>query len=166
MIKRKICMLGTFSVGKTSLVSQFVRSIFSDKYHTTVGVKVDKKELSVDGRDMNMLVWDIQGEDDLHRLCLNYLRGAAGYLLVADGTRRDTLEAAANINREVKDFLGNVPFVVLLNKADLEKAWEIPEETLASFRDKGWRILKTSAKTGAGVEEAFTMLARDFLAED
>ena len=49
MTQKKVCMVGTSGVGKTSLVAKFVRSIFSDKYLTTVGVKIDKKTVTVDG---------------------------------------------------------------------------------------------------------------------
>ncbi len=62
MLKKKICMLGYFGVGKTSLVSRFVRSMFADRYQTTVGVKIDKKVLSVDGRDVTLMLWDLAGE--------------------------------------------------------------------------------------------------------
>ena len=87
MIQKKICMLGTFAVGKTSLVQRFVESIYSDKYHTTVGVKIDKKLVAVGGQEIMMLLWDIEGAETAHELRKSYLRGAAGYLLVADGTR-------------------------------------------------------------------------------
>jgi len=67
VIQKKICMLGSFSVGKTSLVSRFVSTVFSDKYLTTVGVKIDKKALTVGGEDVTLMLWDIYGEDDFRR---------------------------------------------------------------------------------------------------
>jgi small GTP-binding protein len=88
MTQKKICMLGSFSVGKTSLVARYVSSVFSDKYLTTVGVKIDKKTVAVDGADVTLLLWDIYGEDDFQKLRMSYLRGASGYLLVVDGTWR------------------------------------------------------------------------------
>ena len=87
MIEKKICMLGASGVGKTSLVSRFVSSIFSDKYLTTVGVKVDKKVVAVDDTQVTLLLWDIYGQDEFQTVKPAYLRGASGYLLVADGTR-------------------------------------------------------------------------------
>ena len=94
MIQKKICMLGTFAVGKTSLVQRFVQSIFSEKYLTTVGVKIDKKKMTVDGQDVTLILWDLHGDDDFQRLQMTYLRGASGFFLVADGTRRETLPHA------------------------------------------------------------------------
>ena len=81
MVQKKVCMLGSFSVGKTSLVRRFVESIFSDTYLTTVGVKIDKKALQVDGNDATLMLWDIYGEDDFQKLRMSYLRGASGFLL-------------------------------------------------------------------------------------
>ena len=68
MIKKKICMLGAFSVGKTSLVKQFVDSIFSEKYQTTIGVKIDKKTLVAKGFEVNLILWDLPGEDDFQSI--------------------------------------------------------------------------------------------------
>src|SRR5215210_9350570 len=106
MIQKKICMLGTFAVGKTSLVQRFVESIYSDKYHTTVGVKIDKKLVKSGEQEVNLLLWDIQGEDGVQKLRSSYLRGAAGYILVIDGTRRATLDTACAIQQSAQDILG------------------------------------------------------------
>jgi len=86
-LQKKICMLGAFSVGKTSLVKRYVDSVFSETYLTTVGVKIDKKVIDLSGRTVNLILWDLAGEDDINAFRMAYLRGAAGYVLVADGTR-------------------------------------------------------------------------------
>ena len=80
MIRKKICMIGAFAVGKTSLVRRFVQSIFDEKYLTTVGVKIDKKVVEVDGRQIMLMLWDLEGQDVYHSVRTSYLRGAAGYL--------------------------------------------------------------------------------------
>ena len=164
MIKKKICMLGAFSVGKTSLVQQFVRSVFSEKYLTTVGVKVDKKDVVVDDTPVNLLIWDIHGEDITQDVSPSYLRGSSGYILVADGTRRETLDAAEDLSRRVTDALGPVPSVLLINKSDLDAQWEVDDTAIGGMNRAGRSILKTSAKTGAGIEDAFALLARQLLA--
>lgn len=160
MIEKKICMLGSFAVGKTSLVTRFVTSIFSDRYLTTIGVKIDKKMVSCDGRDMTLILWDIHGDDEFQRIRTSYLRGASGYLLVVDGTRRDTLVTAMGLRDTILQTLGEVPFVLLFNKADLIDDWDIDAATIESCRQRGWSVIITSAKTGQGVEEAFVTLAQ------
>lgn len=161
MLQNKICMLGGFGVGKTSLVSRFVSSIFSDTYLTTVGVKIDKKKVTLDSGEMTLMLWDIYGQDDLQTVRDSYLRGATGYLLVADGTRYSTLDTAVALQKRAESVIGRVPFLLLLNKSDLDREWQVDEETLVNLVDQGWRVLKTSAKTGAGVEEAFSTLAQE-----
>ena len=86
MLQKKVCMLGSFAVGKTSLVRRFVESIYSDVYQTTVGVKIDKKNVQVNEKEVSLVLWDIYGEDDYQKMRWTYLRGASGYLLVAWAT--------------------------------------------------------------------------------
>lgn len=155
MIRKKICMIGTSGVGKTSLVSRFVQSIFAEKYLTTVGVRIDKKTLRVDGTDMMLMIWDLAGDDDFQRLQTSYLRGSGGYLLVADGMRRVTVELALDIQQRVVAAIGAVPFILVLNKADLADQWDMDRDRLAKLQVAGWMIVRTSAKDGTGVEEVF-----------
>ncbi len=164
MIQKKICLIGGFGVGKTSLVSRFVHSMFSDKYLTTVGVKIEKKSLTVDAQDVDLVIWDLYGEDEFQTLRLSYLRGASGYLLVVDGTRRKTLETAMSLQERAERTLGRVPFILAVNKADLANDWDIDDNMLAQLARAGWQVIKTSAKTGADVEQAFATLARAMLA--
>jgi small GTP-binding protein len=159
MLQKKICMLGAFAVGKTSLVSRFVHSMFSEKYHTTVGVKIDKKVVELEETSLAMILWDLHGEDRFQKVRDSYLRGMSGFLLVVDGTRRSTLNTALALRERAEDVVGAVPFVLVLNKGDLREEWEVEEEDLTKLREEGWPLIETSAKTGVGVEEAFIWLA-------
>jgi small GTP-binding protein len=159
MIQKKVCMLGTFAVGKTSLVRRFIESIYSDKYHTTVGVKVDKKVVKAGETEVTLLLWDIEGAESEHDLRTSYLRGTGGYILVADGTRNDTLYKALAIQARTEETVGKVPFLLLLNKADLAEQWSVTERETEALREKGWDVIVTSAKTGSSVEGAFQTLA-------
>ncbi len=165
MIQKKICMLGAFAVGKTCLVQRFVKSIFSEKYLTTVGVKIDKKVVTVGDHELTLILWDLAGEDEFQRLQVSYLRGSAGYLLVADGTRQGTLDSAFLIHRRVERDIGELPFALALNKSDLEDDWEVHDGSIVDLRKRGWPVLKTSAKSGEGVEETFQTLAGKILGE-
>lgn len=160
MIQKKVCMVGAFTVGKTSLVARFVKSIYSENYQTTVGVKIDKKSVNLAERPVNLILWDIQGEDDFQALRLSYLRGLSGYLLVVDGTRRTTLDKAFELQQRIEQTVGKVPFILLLNKSDLAEEWEIDPTTMDEISKKDWTVIQGSAKTGLGVEEAFLTLAQ------
>lgn len=163
MIQKKICMLGGFAVGKTSLVARYVTSMFSEKYLTTVGVKIDKKQVAVDGKDVTLMLWDIYGQDDFQNVQASQLRGMSGYLLVVDGTRRATLETARQVQAKATAAVGEVPFILLLNKSDLAAQWEIDQQAFFKLAEQGWHVIRTSAKTGDGVEDAFTSLTRAML---
>lgn len=162
MISKKIAMLGMWGVGKTSLVQQFVNSIYDDKYLSTLGVKVDKKVININDTDVNLMLWDIAGVEGNFSVPLHYVKGSAGYLLVLDGTRRESLACGLDIIAMVEKGLGPTPFVAVVNKSDLD--WEITEaeldEALAPFNCI-W--LKSSAKTGENVELAFNTLTEKVL---
>lgn len=163
VIQKKVCMLGAYAVGKTSLVSRLVRSIFSEKYHTTVGVKVDKKTLTIGEHEVSLILWDLAGEDDFYQVRMSYLRGSAGYLLVADGMRRSTLEKAIELQQRTEREIGNVPFILAINKLDLIDEWEIKRADLSELSRSNWLVVSTSAKSGVGVNEAFEELSRRML---
>ncbi len=162
MLQKKICLLGTFSVGKTSLVARFVRSLFSDRYLTTIGVKIDKKVVTTPLGEATLLIWDIYGDDEYQAVRGSFLQGASGYFLVADGTRRSSLDRLPMLQRLMEDTVGKVPCVVLLNKVDLQAEWELGAVEEDALRELG-PLIKTSAKTGQGVEEAFALLTTRML---
>jgi GTPase SAR1 family protein len=112
---------------------------------------------------VDLILWDIHGDDEFQKVRMSYLRGAAGYLFVADGTRRSTLDTALALQESAERTIGRVPFLLLINKADLASNWDMDDLVLARL---GWRIIRTSAKTGAEVEEAFTTLARALTTND
>lgn len=159
MIQKKICMVGTFGVGKTSLVARYVKSIFSDKYLTTLGVKIDKKSLTVGPHEVTLMLWDLAGEDAITQIKPANLRGASAYILVADGCRASTLEATVDLQARVEAELGPVPFTCVINKLDLRDTWEVGQPALDRLTARNWTWLLTSAKSGEAVEQLFQDLA-------
>jgi small GTP-binding protein len=156
-------MLGSSAVGKTSLVRRFVHSVFSERYLTTMGVKIDRKPVRVDDCEVNLVLWDIHGSDEFARMFSTYLRGAAGALLVADGTRAATIATALETGQRLVSVVGEVPMVLVLIELGLTDEWEVDRRQTSSLRQQGWEVIETSAKLGTGVEDAFTGLARSML---
>jgi small GTP-binding protein len=142
-------------VGKTSLVARFVQGIFSGKYLSTVGVKIDKKQLRVGDQDVLLLLWDLAGEDSQSQVQTSYLKGAAGYFLVVDGTFAESLITAKSIHKRAVEAVGEIPVMLIVNKSDLWGRWEITMPQLEKLQADGWSIQVTSAKTGEGVEKMF-----------
>jgi len=163
--KRKVVVIGDPSVGKTSLIKKFVLDQFDDSYIVTVGTKVSKKNIEIDGNALTLLIWDILGQQEYSSIQALALGGASGAFLVADLTRKQTLESLTRYwIPHVRKFVGNIPMVVLGNKSDLEGKWLFNEETLSqdpTLHDIPFIL--TSAKTGNNVEEAFNILGRSLL---
>jgi small GTP-binding protein len=159
VIQKKICLVGVYGTGKTSLARQFVYSKFSEKYHSTVGVKIDRKQVDVDGTTVNLLIWDLEGRDGHQDIQTSYLRGASGVIYVVDGTRRETFEQLLELRAVVDKAIGAVPSVAAVNKVDLVDQWQVSDEQYGALDETKWYKLKTSAKTGVGVEDAFRWLA-------
>ena len=152
-------MLGGFAVGKTSLVRRFVQSIFSETYLTTVGVKIDKKSVVLSDKTVDLILWDLAGEDDIGSFRLSYVRGASGLVLVADGTRAATLPVALTLRERAEAEFGAMPFVLLLNKSDLVHQWKISDNEINEMSQSGFKIYLTSALLGESVDDAFIQLA-------
>lgn len=161
MLTSKVCIVGDFAVGKTSLTERFVNQHFSEDYLTTVGVRIDTKivESPLLPVPQKLVVWDVAGTDRFGPVEFAYLRGAAGYIFVADGTRPETLDAAIRLNEQVTDMYGSQPTVLLLNKRDLDDQWTLPDDSVSGLAGHFESVFLTSAKTGDNVDAAFEALA-------
>jgi small GTP-binding protein len=164
VIQKKVALLGAPGVGKTSLVRRFVESLFDDAYLTTIGVKIDKKLVSVGGQDVTLMLWDVAGAEERFAVPSSYVRGAAGYLLVADGTRPETVVTAGEIVDQIARDVGPIPHVLVLNKADLVDDWRVVDGEVPGGPVAPVHALRASAKTGEGVDEAFMRLAAALIA--
>ena len=160
MIQKKVCTIGAYAVGKTSLLARFVKSLFNERYLTTIGVKIDKKIVKVAEQEVCLMLWDLAGEDEFSQVKTTYLRGASGYLLVVDRTRPSTLETAFKLKARIENELGEIPFILVFNKSDLVDEIRIDQSEIAQLAQSGWQVIETSAKTGQGVEEAFLALTK------
>lgn len=164
-ISKKVCMLGEFSVGKTSLVRRFVYQRFDDKYISTVGVKVSRKTIGIAQGDamvdLTMMLWDLAGSEEFDRLRASYLRGSAGAILVCDLSRPDTLPQLTAYMEHLTELDLHIPLVLAANKVDLFPAAQIPEAAVAELAaGLNAPYFLTSAKEGNAVEDLFRELAR------
>lgn len=163
-VKRKVVLLGDSAVGKTSLIRRFVLDKFDDKYITTIGTKVTKKEVSIAKDDTNidltMMIWDVLGQEGYTSIQAKSYRGADGVLFVCDLTRPDTLHKIKSYWRtELEKVAENVPAVLVGNKVDLEEERVVPDEMVAEFAESlDCPHFVSSAKTGENVEKVFKRL--------
>ena len=150
LVTSKVCVVGDFAVGKTSVVERFVNNHFSEKYLTTVGVKVDTKEIEQpeQGITHKLVIWDVAGSDRFGQSEFAYLRGASGFIFVADGTRSKTLQSVDDLRQQIHEQYGPAPCVLLINKSDLASQWEVSDERMQQLGSDYEHIYRTSAKTG------------------
>ena len=164
-ISKKICLLGDFAVGKTSLVRRFVYNLFNDKYISTIGVKVSRKAVTIPRDDeiveLTMMLWDLAGSEEFSQVRTSYLRGAAGAVLVCDLTRAGTLDSLRTCADDLLSINPGAQFVVAANKRDLADQQQIfPPQVEAVAADLNAPYYLTSAKTGDEVEMLFRHLGR------
>lgn len=165
---RKVCLLGSFGVGKTSLVRRFVHAQFDEAYMSTLGLRIDSKQIRLNNVDVKLMIWDIEGLENLDEDGLmasrigTYIQGTAGIVLVADGTREHTLQIAKQIYVQYHNEGHRVPAVLLLNKVDRINDWALTEQ-LSEDQHCGLKCFNTSAMTGENVEQAFRYLAEQMV---
>lgn len=160
-------MLGSFGVGKTSLVRQFVFKQFKEQYLSTIGVQITQKDLEIlsaaksEKISIKFILWDLAHIEKYDKVIENYFRGANGAIVIFDMTRMQTL---SEMERYLSLFLNVNPeskLVLVGNKCDLIEKDVINLEQLLHF-GKLYQAphFLTSAKTGENVEQVFTTLAK------
>ncbi len=162
---KKVCLLGDFAVGKTSLVRRFVYDLFDDKYISTIGVKVSRKTMAIPRADdvveLIMMLWDLAGGAEFDQVQTSYLRGAAGAVLVCDLTRAETLDHLQSYAEVLRKVSPDVCLVLTANKYDLADQQQLTPaqiESVAAGLQAPYYL--SSARTGEEVETMFRHLGR------
>ncbi|MFD2165071.1 Rab family GTPase [Thalassotalea euphylliae] len=163
MMHFKVCLIGASAVGKTSLVRRFVDGIFSEKYLTTIGVKIDKKVVAIEEGEAQLMVWDIEGTDQFSGFTPRFLNGAAAYVVVIDQSRVSSFEDALDVYAKARQS-SNAQSYLVINKQDLPN--QLTDEQLAQTTSLGFsEVVRTSAKDGQNVEQLFESITRNLLKE-
>lgn len=167
IVTRKVCLIGDFAVGKTSLVRRFVDGQFSDQYLSTVGVKLSRRNLSTSlttgkSQELRLIIWDIEGETKFRVIAPSYLQGAKGAILVADVSRPQTIQNLFNHQELFFSVNPTAKIAIALNKSDLLAPAQVQDLIATTPIVDASRLLNiahTSAKTGEQVNRIFETLA-------
>lgn len=158
MISKKVIITGNFGVGKTSVFRRFIENVFSEKYLTTIGVKVDKKTVDIDGRQISLIIWDIAGEVRQDKVPTAYFLNANAIIYVFDVTRPATYKYREEDIQFLKKLVPGSLVRTVGNKKDL-----LTQEMEFSFIQEVKPDFLTSAKTGENIEELFNDIAKELL---
>jgi small GTP-binding protein len=166
-VKRKVLLIGDGAVGKTSLIRKFVMDKFDDKYITTIGTKITKKDLRYDFQDnetvLTLMIWDILGQKGYKSIQASSYRGAEGAMIVCDLTRNETLANTSDYwIPELHKVANAIPLVFVGNKCDLVEQRQTTEDELKAMAPS----FVASAMTGENVEAIFTKLGELVLGRD
>ena len=150
-------VIGDTGVGKSCLLLQFVDRRFSAVHDLTIGVDFGSRIVDIDGERVKLQIWDTAGQESFRSIARSYYRDASGALLVFDTTRRETFSHLERWLSEARQFgPQNICITLVGNKADLLKKRVVSREDAEMFAtDNGLEYIETSAKTAAGVDEAF-----------
>ncbi|KAI3648196.1 hypothetical protein MP228_006050 [Amoeboaphelidium protococcarum] len=162
-IDAKIVIVGSASVGKSSIAKRFVRNEYSGDRVATIGAALLTKTLNLQGNIINMQIWDTAGQEQYRSLTPLYYRNAMGAIAVFDASKPDTITDLRYWLRQLAIY--RIPLVSIVgNKCDLidsDQQQDIVKGAKECLRlEEDQKIHFTSALTGEGVEEIFLTLAQ------
>jgi small GTP-binding protein len=168
-LKIKVTVIGDGSVGKTSLIQKFTQGTFQTDYIKTIGAQLTNYKTEIDEYKIELIFWDIAGQDDFHFLRPSFYRASKAaiivYSLEENDLGRRSFEHITKWYEDVKKFCGEIPVVVFANKVDLVNEQSLDKVKIQNLVKEhnflGYFI--TSAKTGQGLDKAFNDLIKDRL---
>lgn len=157
----RVVLVGDSSVGKTSILNRLILDKFNNSEQSTVGANYHIYSQEVDGKTIEIQLWDTAGQEKYRSLGPIYFRNSAGALVVFDLTAKETFD---NLNSWIDSFTdvagSDTVICIAANKCDLTENCEVPLTVVGQWcKTKGYHFQPTSALTGEGIPELFHELA-------
>ncbi len=156
--------MGDYGVGKSTSIHRFVENKFRADYVPTLGVQVTKKTIEISGDTVDLLIWDLAGQDRYATVRQRFYSNTEGILMLYDLTRMSSLQNIKKWHIEVFKFIKQIPIILIGNKMDLIEKKEVKNDDVKRFLEENninvTFKMKTSAKDGVNTEKAFIFLAR------
>ncbi|HMF32411.1 MAG TPA: Rab family GTPase [Candidatus Lokiarchaeia archaeon] len=169
-LKAKVTVLGDNGVGKTSLILRYVRNEFTETYKPTLGADFMVKKLEIEdhpGDSITLAIWDLAGQEDFTQLHDYYLVGTVAAIICFDITDRSTFEHVPNWIAEIKKICGDIPYILVGTKRDLEDERQVTEDEMTIFADSvrpsSVCCFETSSRTYVNINELFQYIVDNYL---
>mmetsp|Transcript_5685 Transcript_5685/g.5859 ORF Transcript_5685/g.5859 Transcript_5685/m.5859 type:complete len:218 (-) Transcript_5685:372-1025(-) len=163
----KMIIIGDSGVGKTNILSRYIKNSFSFDTRSTVGVEFGAKKVEVNGFKVKNQIWDTAGQERYRSITNTYYKGAKGALVVYDIAKRDTFD---NVSKWINELRMNgekdVVVVLVGNKCDLNEERTVShEEGEQKARELNTAFIETSAYQAVNIDKAFTMMVEEMIKE-
>lgn len=162
----KLVVLGDEKVGKTSLIYRYTEKRFLGDYKPTIGIDFSAKIVEIGKYNVDLIIWDLGGQEKYRILRKHYLEGARGCVMVFDLTNRQTFEHLDGWYSDLQQNCGSVPCILVGNKADLSQMRQVSSEEGKKKAEKlGLMYLESSAKDGTEVDDVFKNVTNQMIAK-
>ncbi len=163
----KIILIGSSSVGKSSILRRYIQKVFNDVYSCTLGVDFFMKTIDVGEKSIKLQLWDTAGTEKFRSITTGYYRGANAAFVVFDLTSKPTFDCLSEWIENYYKYsnpYSEKNVVLIGNKSDLIEKREVKEEEIDSFaKDNNIKYFETSAKDGKNIDESFYYIAEKLI---
>ena len=159
----KIIIVGDTCVGKSNILSRYIKNVFREDSKSTVGVELGDKLLKVKGTNTKLQIWDTAGQERYRSITSSYYKGSHGCFIVYDITNEQSFENVEKWFEQVqKEGSKDVSIILVGNKCDLENERKVPKEK-GEEKSKLLNIpfFETSALSNIKIEDIFTVIAEN-----
>ena len=159
----KVVLVGDSGVGKTNIMSKYLKNEFHEDSKATVGVEFGAKQFTVEGHVIKAQIWDTAGQERYKAITSAYYKGAKGAFIVYDITRKNTFDS---VSRWVSDLTATadkkISIILIGNKSDLEDQRQVTKE-MGEEKANQLQVafLETSAMSGENLEKGFQMMINE-----
>ena len=161
----KIILIGDSGVGKTNIMSKYLKDKFMEFSKSTIGVEFSTKIFNHEGHKIKAQIWDTAGQEKFRAMGPTYYKGSKGAFIIYDITKRQSFLSVENWINDLRE-IGDPDLIIIIigNKSDLEEARAVAkEEGETKAQSFQCAFLETSALSGNNIDIAFkTMVTQIF----
>ena len=159
----KVVLVGDSFVGKTNIMSKYLKNEFHEDSKATVGVEFGSKQFTVEGHSIKAQIWDTAGQERYKAITSAYYKGAKGAFIVYDITRKQSFESVEKWVSDVQSVADKKITILLIgNKSDLEDQRQVTKEQGEEKANKlEIAFMETSAFSGENLDKAFEMMMKE-----